>query len=232
MALVAGLDGCRGGWLVVRLDTARRRTRVALVASWRALQRSGELSGLARAAVDMPIGLADAGPRACDLAARALLPRGRKSSVFAPPRRYMLACRSWQEAQAEGRRREGAGLSKQSWNIRPKIAEIDRHIGPGDQEWLREAHPELIFHNLNGWQPLAPKKSPEGARQRRAILARHGLAFAVGEPGLPRRLAGPDDLLDAAACALAAERILAGRGLCLPPEPARDGRGLRMEIWY
>jgi predicted RNase H-like nuclease len=180
----------------------------------------------------MPIGLADRGPRACDLAARTLLPPGRKSSVFAPPRRYMLACRSWQEAHAEGRRREGVGLSKQSWNICPKIAEIDRHIGPGDQEFLREAHPELIFHNLNAWQALPPKKTPVGARRRLAILARHGIVLPPGEPAVPRRLAGLDDLLDAAACALAAERILNGDGCRLPPDPANDSRRLRMEIWY
>jgi predicted RNase H-like nuclease len=36
----------------------------------------------------------------------------------------------------------------------------------------------------------------------------------------------------AAACALAAERALAGRGRRLPTNPNRDRRGLRMEIWY
>ena len=110
MALVAGVDGCRGGWLKVALETATRRISVALAPSWQAL----DLAACALAAVDMPIGLAEAGPRACDLAARALLPTGRKASVFPPPRRYMLACRSWREAQDEGRRREGVGLSKQS----------------------------------------------------------------------------------------------------------------------
>ena len=228
MTLVAGLDGCRGGWLLHRPDTSRPRKRVDFASSWQAL----DLSGLELVAVDMPIGLADEGPRACDLAARALLPKGRKASVFAPPRRYMLGCRSWQDAQAAGRRREGVGLSKQSWNLSPKIAEIDRHIAPNDQVRLREAHSELIFHNLNGWQALAPKKTPDGARARRALLARHGLALGPDGPGIPRRLAGPDDLLDAAACALAAERILGGRGQCLPEKPTRDRRGLRMEIWY
>jgi predicted RNase H-like nuclease len=183
---------------------------VDLAGSWREL----DMSGPALTAVDMPIGLADRGPRACDLAARALLPKGRKASVFAPPRRYMLACRSWQDAQAEGRRREGVGLSKQSWHLMAKIAEIDRHIGPNDQERLREAHPEL------------------GGRRRREILARHGIVPPPGEPAVPRRLAGPDDLLDATACALAAERILNGDSCRLPPDPATDIRGLRMEIWY
>ena len=228
MPVVAGLDGCRGGWLMVRLDTADRRVSVVLASSWPVL----DFSGLALAAVDMPIGLADHGPRACDLAARALLPTGRKASVFAPPRRYMLACGSWRRAQAEGRRREGVGLSKQSWNLIAKIAEIDRHIQPRDQVRLREAHPELIFHNLNDWQALPPKKTPEGARTRQALLARHGLALAPDALPCPRRLAGRDDLFDAAACALAAERALAGRARRLPPDPARDRRGLVMEIWY
>jgi predicted RNase H-like nuclease len=228
MPVVAGLDGCRGGWLMVRLDTSNRRIGVVLSPSWPAL----ELSGLDLAAVDMPIGLAERGPRACDLAARALLPKGRKPSVFPTPRRYMLACRSCGEAQAEGRRREGVGLSKQSWHLIAKIAEIDRHIGPSDQVRLREAHPELVFHNLNGWRALPPKKTPDGARQRREILARHGVVFAPDALPFPRRLAGPDDLFDAAACALAAERALTGRGCRLPPNPSRDRRGLAMEIWY
>lgn len=228
MAVVAGLDGCRGGWLMVRLDTSERRVSAVLAPSWPAL----DLSGLDLAAVDMPIGFADLGPRACDLAARALLPRGRKASVFAPPRRYMLGCGSWRSAQTEGRRREGVGLSKQSWNLIAKIAEIDRHIRPRDQARLREAHPELVFHNLNGWRALPSKKTRDGARGRREILARHGLVLAPETLPFPRRLAGADDLLDAAACALAAERALAGRGCRLPRDPARDGRGLRMEIWY
>lgn len=228
MALVAGVDGCRGGWLAVALETATRRISVAFAPSWRAL----DLAAVALAAVDMPIGLAEAGPRACDLAARRLLPGARKASVFAPPRRYMLACRTWQEAQAEGRRREGVGLSKQSWNLAAKIAEIDRQIAPNDQARLREAHPELIFHHLTAWQALPPKKSPEGARRRREILARHGIVLAPAALPVPRRLACEDDLLDAAACALAAERALSGRACRLPPDPARDRRGLAMEIWY
>ena len=228
MALVAGVDGCRGGWLMVRLDTATRQGEAVLASAWETLK----LSGLDLVAVDMPIGLADRGPRACDLAARQLLPAPRKSSVFAPPRRYMLACPDWRTAQQAGRNREGVGLSKQSWNLVPKIAEIDRHVAPADQTWLREVHPELVFHSLNAWHALAPKKTAAGAAERRRLLDRQAVALSWEALGVPRSRAAPDDLLDAAACALAAERILAGRGHCLPPEPDRDRRGLKMEIWY
>ena len=71
---------------------------LSLAARWRDLALDGHLM----IAVDMPIGLAERGPRACDIAARRVLPRGRKSSVFPPPRRAMLGCADWAEANALG----------------------------------------------------------------------------------------------------------------------------------
>jgi predicted RNase H-like nuclease len=42
-----------------------------------------------------------------------------------------------------------------------------------------------------------------------------------------------DDVLDAYALAQVAQRIRLGSAARLPAEqPQRDGRGLRMEIWY
>ncbi|MGF1612177.1 MAG: DUF429 domain-containing protein, partial [Kiloniellales bacterium] len=136
--------------------------------------------------------------------------------------------------QALGVAREGCGLSKQAWNIAGKIRELDESLAPEDQERVREVHPELVFHRLNGWRPLPPKRSAEGQQQRLALLRDAGLTGL--EPWLdhfPRKLAARDDVIDAAACALAARRILQGQGERLPPgEPPRDARGLRMEIWY
>ncbi len=205
--------------------------RARLVANWSKLAL--ERTPAAMIAVDMPIGLADAGPRGCDVAARQLLPPGRKSSVFPVPRRYMLDCKDWAEAQAEGQRREGRGLSKQSWNILPKIRELDAALGPADQDCVREAHPELIFHHLNDWQPLPGKRSSEGREARLGLLEASGVAGVEGLLDLfPRAQVQPDDVIDAAACALAARRMLKGEAVCLPAVPASDARGLRMEIWY
>ncbi len=236
MTCVAGLDGCRGGWVVARLDTRGRTLRFDLAETWAAF----DPAGIARTAVDMPIGLAESGPRACDLAARALLPKGRKSSVFPAPRRYMLDCPDWPAAHALGRRHEGKGLSKETWNITGKIAEIDRAIRPADQDRLFEAHPEVFFHHLNAWQPLPRKTRPDGRQARRELLARCGLELPERLPPALRGAAKLDDLLDAAACALVAERILKGTAQRLPDDPRRDApprdarprdpRGLRMEI--
>jgi predicted RNase H-like nuclease len=43
--------------------------------------------------------------------------------------------------------------------------------------------------------------------------------------------AGPDDLLDALACAAAARRILAGQAVPFPDPPLRDECGLPVAIW-
>jgi len=49
---------------------------------------------------------------------------------------------------------------------------------------------------------------------------------------LDRRLAKPDDLLDACVLCWQAERLARGTAKRLPLRPERDARGLRMEIWY
>ena len=226
---VVGIDGCRGGWLALCLGSGPDAPRAEIAASWRDLP----LADAAMVAVDMPVGLTDAGPRGCDLAARRLLPTGRKSSVFPAPRRYMLACGTWREAQDEGRRREGLGLSKQSWNILPKIREVDAALRPADQARIREAHPELIFHHLNGWAALPGKRSREGRAARLKILEAAGLTgIEALIDRFPRASAQPDDVIDAAACALAARRMLKGEAVRLPESPLSDPRGMRMEIWY
>jgi len=234
MADVAGIDGCKGGWLALILGAAADVRHVAVAPSWRDL----DLSGCAMLAVDMPVGLSDSGPRACDIAARRHLPKGRKSSVFAPPRRAMLACRTWAEANALGRARDGSGISHQAWNLAPKIRELDAAIDPALQDRVREVHPELVFQRLHGLTepgsaPLPSKKTVAGRAARLALLETAGIAGLPDRiAALPRKLAQPDDLLDAAACALAARAIVMGTATCLPDNPPRDVRGLKMEIWF
>lgn len=230
MPTVIGVDGCRAGWLAVVLNRDRLGPRLEIAPVWSALP----VESATMVAVDMPVGLADSGPRACDIAARRCLPPGRKSSVFPPPRRYMLDCRDWAEANALGRAREGRGLSHQAWNITAKIRELDRALSPADQARVRETHPELIFHRLNGWRPVPGKKTKAGRAARLGLLAAAGLdGIETLLDRLPRGAAGPDDLLDAGACALTARDMLAGAAHRVPEsDPQVDSRGLRMEIWF
>lgn len=216
-----GVDGCRGGWIAVAIDQAGRGEfsvlpRIAAIASF----------GAARAMIDMPIGLPDSGYRACDFAARRLLGAAR-SRVFLGARRPLLQFGDYEAANAWAKA-DGKGLSIECWYIMPKIAEVDAYITPALQEAVLEAHPELVFQRLNGGRMLPPKRTPEGLRLRRDLLAAAGLD-AVED--WRRRLRGSgaraDDLFDACALALAA-RAPDGPIACAP---ATDARGLRMEIW-
>ncbi|MEO1719602.1 MAG: DUF429 domain-containing protein, partial [Pseudomonadota bacterium] len=92
----------------------------------------------------------------------------------------------------------------------------------------------------NGEQPLETAKkvnsrpNPEGLEQRRALLASSSAGYTrtfLDEDHLPRKIAGPDDVLDAAVNAHAAARIARGQARRFPDAPKVDARGLRMEIW-
>ncbi len=229
MPWIAGVDGAKAGWLAVLAPSEGGRLEAALAPRWADLP----LARAVMVGVDMPIGLAESGPRACDSAARRLLPRDRKASVFPPPRRALLACATWAEANARGKALDGKGISRQAWNLAPRIRELDAALGPADQARVREVHPELVFLRLNHGRPVPRKISAEGRALRLDLLTRAGFAgIAALLDHFPRRAAGPDDVLDAAACALAARDMLKGRATRLPPAPRLDARGLKMEIWY
>ena len=83
---------------------------------------------LAVIAIDMPIGLSDAGSRECDVAARKLLqPHGTR--VFpAPPRAALAHADDYEAACRASIAATGKSLSKQTWNLLRSIAEVDRYL--------------------------------------------------------------------------------------------------------
>lgn len=230
--ILYGVDGCRAGW--VAAITAGRDLEFVVFRTFTDVlaHAQGEPSIVV---VDVPIGLPDAGPRGCDLAARELL-GPRRSSVFPPPCRPALAATSFADACARNRRASGKGVTRQLYGILAKIREVDDAMTPALQARVREAHPEVTFAVLSGRRTGLPhaKKTTAGASERlgllRAIFPR-GLDVAAIRARLGRSRALPDDVLDAAACSVTARRILEGRALVLPEGPGeRDPRGLRMEI--
>ena len=117
--IVAGVDGCRTGWVVCRRD-ADGSLDISVVKTF-----AEACEGLSILAVDMPIGLTDTPRpgRACEGEARALMP-GKASSVFPTPCRPALACTTHAEANAASRKL-GLGLNQQTFHLFPKMREID-----------------------------------------------------------------------------------------------------------
>jgi len=124
--VVAGVDGCRGGWVAVLVDPATGHATASTHPDAKTLFRA--LRGCRMSVIDIPIGLPEFGARACDRAARKMLAPHRHTSVFSAPIRPVLSAPTYAGACAVRRRVEGRAMSKQAWNILPRIVEVDRRI--------------------------------------------------------------------------------------------------------
>jgi predicted RNase H-like nuclease len=229
-----GVDGCKGGWVTATSDESLTHLHLAMAASFADVLRCAE-GTTSLIAVDIPIGVPDSGPRECDTAARRCLSQRRGSSVFPVPcRRTLQAIADYGLACALNAAEGGNRISRQVFNILKKIREVDELMAPGLQAWVREAHPEVTFTVLcPAGGPVHGKKQEEGETERLAILERLVPAFdlAAERKRLGHNSVGRDDLLDAAACLVTAQRVMRGRSIVLPrgDQPV-DSRGLRMEI--
>jgi predicted RNase H-like nuclease len=207
---VAGIDGTRGGWVVIVLDDgafAQDHVVKPVEADF------AELVDAEVLAIDIPIGF---GPRQADAAARRFL-TGAASSVFTTPTRELLA-------RPFG---PGLGVSAQAHALGRRVLHVTE-LARSDPR-LYEVHPEVSFRAMNEGQPLGRrKKSAGGVLARLELLRRHGIELAqLGEAAS----APIDDVLDAAAAAWSAQRIGTNTARTLPDPPELlDGR--EVAIWY
>jgi pyridoxal kinase len=231
-AWALGVDGAPGGWAGVMVDlNGIEPARVELFKSFDAVLESDAQI----IAVDMPIGFEDApgpnGMRACEFEARQIL-GPRRSSIFPTPLRDTLYVADYAEALATNKELGGKGISKQAFNLGTKMREIDRLMEPKLEGAVFETHPETSFTVLNRAPAKHSKKTPEGREERLALLQARGLDRTLFVPHrYKHKDCAADDLVDAGLCALTALRIAEGEAQCLPYDPPRDRKGLRMAIW-
>lgn len=232
---VAGIDGTKAGWVVVAQDEHGLSAFAAESISDAFLR----LADAAFVAIDMPIGFLDAaakGGRVCEQLARAAMP-GRASCVFSSPTRAALSAGDYPEASAINRLSSpaGLGLSKQSFALFAKMREVDDFLTPERQKVLFEVHPELSFTRLaeaaGVMGRLATKHEFDGLSSRVDLLARVGMDPRGLLKARATLKAKSDDILDATVACWTASRRAAGMAMRYPAAPARDSRGLFMEMW-
>ena len=232
MTLVLGVDGCRAGWCCVAVDADRATVIDSFI---RRVFPDVLDSPAIVICVDIPIGLLDRpGQRACDAIARRMLGRGRASSVFPPPSRRALSFADYRAASEVNLQVTRRKLNKQSFNISPKVREVDEAMEPGMQERVREVHPELAFRSLNGDVSVPLNKKTEDGRDHRWRLLRAVLTDLPPDAVLPGELRGfsqMDDYIDALVCAWTAVCVARRTARRIPAEPDTDDLGLRMEMW-
>ena len=236
---LAGLDGCRDGWIAVFIRPTGDEAYVEIISHFSDVTVARMPAVIA---VDMPIGLPERtgiGGRAAENAVRPLL-GARQSSVFSVPACQAVYAADYTQscAAALATSDPPRKVSRQLFNICGKIREIDEALRADAALAARtfEVHPEVAFWRLNGERPLDEPKKVKSRPYEPGLALRRRLLIAAGLPRTmvesePPRGAASDDLLDALACAAIARRIHAGIAEPFPKSPPRDAYGLPMAIW-
>lgn len=220
---VLGVDGCKAGWVGVVLPlTGDEPVRAVLGATLSEL--AAQAGPVVEVGIDMPMRLTDTPwPRPCELAAKARL-GAKGSTLFITPPLSAYAAADYAAACEVARTLGGKAFSRQAWALKRKIDELEAWWrSAGCPVW--EVHPELSFAELSGGVIRPPKSTWAGLELRRAALAEAGIVLPtdIGDAGR----AGPDDVLDAAAAAWTARRIVAGTARSFPGEPVDE----KQAIW-
>lgn len=218
-----GIDGAKSGWVAVLLEEGRFVDAVVAPSLAEILARYPEAGAFA---IDVPIGYPERDARPADTEARKFI-GARRSSVFNVPPLCVLQAPSYSEANALSREITEKGISKQSYALREKIFEAERLAA---DPRVYEVHPEVSFRELKGSPLEAPKKTWNGMMERLRLLEGEGIS-------LPDHLAGggvaADDVLDAAAAAWSARRIVRGEAEAFPDTPDDPvNPGEQARIWY
>lgn len=197
-----GIDGCRGGWIIAWLkDGCSAEIRFA-----ESLQ-----SFLKQAPKDAVILIdmilykpGETSPRPFDRIAKSQLGKCH-SRVFPAPPKEALSAQNYPEACRKSFLLSGKKISKQCYNLFPKIREANHssiHV-----EQLIEYHPEIAFKQLNANIVVkASKKTDLGRNLRQQLIADYLSADPLinFEADNEKTHWQSDDLLDALALALIA----------------------------
>ena len=202
---VVGVDGCRTGWICVSFSGDPSTAQFAIFHEFSEI--IGGFPNDAIIGVDMPIGLpecAGEGGRGPEMLIRPLLGE-RQSSVFSIPARAAVYCDDYREAcgLALEKSHPPRRVSRQAFNLFPKIREVDRFIRSNLEAGRRiiEVHPEFALRELNGGNPMQlPKKikgraNPSGIEERKSLLLRHGFGEKFLSATLPAGVGADDDLV-------------------------------------
>ena len=229
-----GIDGCRGGWLVIAWDGNNWDSQIIRERS----QLIDLLQNARRTFIDIPIGLSDRdASRTCDRLLRKTLGQLYSSSVFSPPVRAAVYADTYESACQINHAKTGKKISIQSWNITPKIRQIDEIIQdyPEFIDRVLESHPEFLFWKLNRDRPLAHKKKTDLGKKLRVQLFKKQIqetpkTFAKTRRIYLKKEVADDDIIDAICLAYFAQESISNGLIYLPETLERDTQGLRMAI--
>jgi len=230
-----GVDGCKAGWIAITKDGNKLKYKLFSTVSELLLV----FSRATRVLIDIPIGLpwSDVPIRPCDRLARAALGE-RRYSVFPVPCRSAVHAETVVQAREINNKVLARSLSKQTWGICRKIAEVDTFLTGERPTYaeIREVHPEVCFWALAGRSPMKyNKKNRGGIDERIALLSKfepetERFLVRILDQEL-RKNVRADDVL-AALVAFVTSCVPSSQLRSLRGLPVSDEKGLPMEMVY
>ncbi len=240
-----GVDGCRAGWFAVFLAMGNDQNcewEIGIFPNFSSLidflkNNYGQAEPLIL--IDIPIGLKSGGygERLSDIGARSVL-KSRKSSIFPVPCREAVYAESYEKACEVNKELTGKSISRQAWNIIPKIRDVDAFLIENEtfRGIVRETAPEVCFQAFTGSPMKYPKKSLDGFSERMKALKSVCLAAdKIADAALSRyrrKEVAKDDILDALAAAITARMGRSYGFEYVPCKPETDDKGLNIQMVY
>jgi predicted RNase H-like nuclease len=240
-----GVDGCSAGWFAVFLAAENGKNckwKVELFPKFSFLidhlKKEYERADFL-ILIDIPIGLkaGGSGERLSDLGARKIL-KTRKFSIFPVPCREAVYAESYENACKVNKELAGKSISKQAWNIAPKIREVDNFLVENEifKERVKEVAPEICFQALTDFPLKSSKKSPGGFFERiEALKSVCQLTDEIVKAAISkyrRKEVAKDDILDALAAAITAKIGCEDGFEYVPRNPETDNKGLKIQMVY
>ena len=217
---LVGIDGCSKGWVLVS-----GKSQSSLIDKVQFSKSLGLLlSGFEKAIVviDMPTILSPKKyNRECDILAKKFLGKKKQSTIFLTPSRKILECKNYSSANELSKKKYGKGLSKQAWNLKEKIMEVESLKESTNK--IIEGHPECSFKMLKKAGLESSKKTAFGLFERLKLLEEEGLnPIELGSKLESNIEVKPDDLIDAMILFWTARRVYEGNSYSLPSkEPVK-----------
>lgn len=169
MGRYIGVDWASGCWVVVDFEGEPMvSTAPSILNVWHQFKEDAEVI-----LVDIPIGLAEHGRRACDEKAREII-GSRSSTVFSVPVESAVDASGYQSARDANIEGGFGGLGSQSWGLVPRIREVDIFLEehPDAAYKVFESHPEVCFAKLMNDQLNLPSKNTDEGRDKRLRILR------------------------------------------------------------
>ena len=170
--MVAGVDGCRGGWIIVYSNN--NLLQGEMLKDINELLDFQRRVNIARIAIDIPVGLPAKEKiyRNVDKKAKELL-KERSSSVFFAPIAELVKYKEeydyqkdYKEICEESIRLTGKKISRQIFCIFNKLQDVEKHKDRMIKNGFIEFHPELCWKNIN-----SSKKKASGYKERLKEIA-------------------------------------------------------------